>query len=71
MLLGLEVADVDAVGARMVAAGATVIYPIQDQFYGQRSGRMRDPFGHLWILSQPIKAMSRAEIQAGVDAYES
>ncbi len=69
--LCLEVADVDAVGARMVAAGATVVYPIADQFYGERSGRLRDPFGHLWIVSQRIKAMSSAEIQAGVDAYES
>ena len=70
VLLGLEVADVDAVGASMVAAGATVVYPVQDQFYGERSGRLRDPFGHLWILSQRIKDMSKAEIQAGVDAYE-
>ncbi len=70
VILNLEVPDVDAVGARLEAAGATVIYPISDQFYGERSGRFQDPFGHLWIVTKKIKAMSPAEIQAGVDAYE-
>ncbi len=71
VILHLEVADVDAVAARMEAAGATVVYPVQDQFYGERSGRLRDPFGHLWLLSQRTREMTAAEIQAGVDAYGS
>jgi PhnB protein len=45
--------DVDAVWQRTVSAGAEIIFPLADQFYGQRSGRLRDPFGQQWILSQP------------------
>ena len=71
VILNLEVPDVDAVGAALAAAGATVVYPISDHFYGEHSGRFRDPFGHLWIVTKKIKAMTPAEIQAGVDAYES
>lgn len=68
--LHLEVDEVDAVGAALERAGATVIYPIADHFYGERSGRFRDPFGHQWRVTRKIKDMSPAEIQAGVDAYE-
>ncbi len=70
VILNLEVDDVDAVGARLEAAGATVIYPIADHFYGERSGRFQDPFGHLWLVTKKFKEMTPAEIQAGVDAYE-
>jgi len=69
VILTLEVADARAVGARMEAAGATVVYPIEDQFYGERQGRLEDPFGHLWILTQRLKEMTPEEIQRGVDAY--
>jgi PhnB protein len=54
VILGLDVEDVDALGARLVKAGAEVVFPIDNQYYGRREGRLRDPFGHLWILSQPI-----------------
>lgn len=70
VILRLEVADADAVAARMQAAGATVIFPITDHFYGERAGRLRDPFGHMWLLSQRLREMTDAEIQAGIDAYE-
>jgi PhnB protein len=46
--------DVDAAWERALAAGAEVIYPLQDQFYGERGGRLRDPFGHQWMLSRRI-----------------
>ena len=46
--------DVDAAWERAVAAGAEVIYPLQDQFYGERGGRLRDPFGQQWMMSQHI-----------------
>lgn len=42
----------DAVWAAMVAGGAEEVYPLADQFYGRREGRLRDPFGHLWIVGQ-------------------
>jgi PhnB protein len=54
VILTLNVTDADAVGRRMEDAGAKVVFPIADQFYGRREGRLRDPFGHLWIISQPL-----------------
>lgn len=70
ILLHLDVDDADAVGARMVDQGAEVVIPIDDRFYGFREGRIRDPFGHLWIISQKLRDMTPEEIQAGVDAFE-
>lgn len=70
VIINLMVPDVDAVAARMIAAGATVVFPVKDQPYGERSGRLRDPFGHLWLVTQMLREMTDAEIQAGVDAYE-
>jgi PhnB protein len=46
--------DVDTAWQRALSAGAAIIFPLADQFYGQRSGRLRDPSGHQWILSQPL-----------------
>lgn len=54
--------DVDAAWARATAAGAEVIYPLADQFYGERAGRLRDPFGQQWMLSQRIENLSNEEI---------
>jgi PhnB protein len=54
--------DVDAVWERAVAAGAEVIYPLADQFYGERGGRLRDPFGHQWMLSRRIEDLTPEEI---------
>lgn len=51
VIMSLEVADADAVAERMLAAGAGVIFPVADQDYGDRSGRLRDPFGHQWMLT--------------------
>ena len=48
--------DVDAAWERALDAGAEVIYPLEDQFYGERGGRVRDPFGHHWMLSQVIES---------------
>ena len=49
VVLQLHVADVDAVFEAMCQAGATVVFPLQ-LFAGERMGRLRDPFGHLWLL---------------------
>jgi PhnB protein len=49
--IGLYVEDVDAFAERAIAAGAKVIFPIDDWFYGDRGGRLEDPFGHMWIVS--------------------
>lgn len=60
--LHLEVADVDAVHARAVAAGATSERPPADQPYGARQGSIVDPFGHRWLLSQPSETLSPADL---------
>jgi uncharacterized glyoxalase superfamily protein PhnB len=51
--LHLEVADADATVARAAASGATVLQPVEDRFYGSRSGTVRDPFGHTWQIDAP------------------
>ncbi len=55
--------DVDPVWERAIAAGAEVVYPLADQFYGERGGRVRDPFGQQWMLSQRIEQLSAEEIE--------
>jgi hypothetical protein len=54
--------DVDTAWERAVAAGADVVYPLADQFYGERGGRLRDPYGQQWMLSQRIEDLSHEEI---------
>lgn len=66
--LSLHVENVDAVFERAVAAGCEVLVALADQFYGERAGRVRDPFGHVWILSQHIESLSQDELQARMDA---
>ena len=67
----LYVDDVDAVAAQAVAAGAKVIRPVRDQFYGARSGQFQDPFGHLWTLSSRIEDVSPEEIERRAAAFMS
>ena len=59
----LHVADVDTAFEQAVAAGATVVRPLQDQFYGERSGTVRDPFGHEWLLGGHLEDVSTQEMQ--------
>ena len=61
--LHLTAADADAVAARAVEAGATLLRPVQDQFHGNRSGTIADPFGHQWFISQEIEQLSSEEMQ--------
>ncbi len=62
VIIVLHLADVDALWARAVAAGAEVAIPLADQFYGDRTGRLRDPFGHLWIVAQQIEDVPEDEM---------
>src|SRR5258706_218374 len=55
--------DVDAVTARAVSAGAKLLRPVQDQFYGDRSGTILDPFGHKWTIATHKEDLSPEEIQ--------
>src|SRR5690606_30702395 len=59
----LHVDDADAMAARAVEAGATVVFELQDRFYGERSGRLRDPFGYEWILGHSIEEVAPEEMQ--------
>lgn len=54
VLLTLAVADASAIGAAMVEGGATVLVSIEDRPWGKREGRIQDPFGHLWLISQDL-----------------
>jgi PhnB protein len=59
----LHVADVDKVFSKAVEAGASVLRPLQDQFYGERSGTVRDPFGHEWLLGGHLETVTPEEMQ--------
>lgn len=63
VVIHLEVDEVDAVAKRAIAAGAKVIFPVRDQFYGERAGRLQDPFGHMWIVSTRIEQLSGREMR--------
>jgi PhnB protein len=52
--ISLLVADPDAVAQRAVDAGAEIMFPIADQPYGMRQGRIVDPFGHHWLIGRPL-----------------
>lgn len=64
----LYVDDVDALYKQAVSAGAKVVRPVEDQFYGDRSGQVADPFGYTWILSTRKEVVSPEEMQRRFDA---
>ena len=64
----LQVPDVETAFARAVEAGATVVAPLEDQFWGDRYGVVRDPFGHQWSLGQPVREVSMEEISAAMSS---
>ncbi len=59
----LHVDNADAVVARAVEAGATLERPVQDEFYGERGGVVRDPFGHRWNIGHSFEELSPEEMQ--------
>lgn len=65
--LHLYVPDADATAARAVAAGATIVRPLADQFYGDRSGTLRDPFGHVWFVATRKEQLTATEVQRRYD----
>ena len=58
----LYVGDSDALFAQAVAAGAKVLQPLSDKFYGDRSGTVQDPFGHVWSISTHKEDLTPAQI---------
>ncbi|MBS1691860.1 MAG: VOC family protein [Actinobacteria bacterium] len=66
----LQVTDVDEKFKKVVDAGATVVMPLEDQFWGDRYGAVRDPFGHLWSLGQPVREVSMEEIEQAMKQHQ-
>jgi len=63
VMLHLYVEDVDAVVARALAAGAQIRQPVEKKFYGDRSGSITDPFGHIWHIATHVEDVSPEETQ--------
>ena len=59
----LQVEDVDAFVARAVGAGAKITMPVDDMFWGDRYGKLEDPFGHHWSVATHIRDVSPDELQ--------
>jgi PhnB protein len=68
-IMALHIPDVDRLWEQAVAAGCEVVYPLADQFYGDRGGRLRDPFGHQWMLSTHIEDVERDEMDRRMRAW--
>jgi PhnB protein len=63
VILNLYVADVDGTVSYAVKEGAKLIFPVEDQFYGDRAGRIQDPFGHMWIISKHLRKVSPKQME--------
>jgi PhnB protein len=68
--LHLEVQDADAAWARALKAGAEVFQPLQDAFWGERTGQFIDPFGHRWAVAQRVRDVPHDEVvRLAAEAY--
>tara|TARA_R110002095_G_scaffold201208_2_gene181930 strand:- start:7160 stop:7639 length:480 start_codon:yes stop_codon:yes gene_type:complete len=68
VFLHLQVEDVDATFKQAVAAGAKIMMPVTDMFWGDRYGQVEDPFGHCWSVATHIRDLGLDEIKAGMQA---
>ncbi|MGH8549515.1 MAG: VOC family protein [Methylococcales bacterium] len=66
--LHVYVEDVDALFVQAVDAGAKAVKPVQDQFYGDRTGTLEDPFGHVWFLATRKEDLTPGEINQRAEA---
>jgi PhnB protein len=64
------VEDVDATFERAISEGATSLQPVEDKFYGDRSGQFEDPFGHRWSVATRIEDLSAQEMAERAAAAE-
>lgn len=67
--LHIYVPDADATFAKALASGATVRYPMEDAFWGDRYGKVADPFGHEWGIATHVKDLSPEEMQRAAEAW--
>lgn len=68
VFLMIYVPDVDAAFPKAIAAGATEVRPVQNQFYGDRSGTLKDPYGYHWTLATHIEDVPQDEIERRMQA---
>jgi PhnB protein len=68
VVLHLFTADVDALWDRAVDAGAEILHPLADQFWGDRQGQVTDPFGHRWGMAKHLRDVPRQEIERAAAA---
>lgn len=61
--------DVDSLWQRAINAGCEEVFPLEMQFYGDKGGRVRDPFGHTWGLGQHVEDVSEEEMTERVSAF--
>jgi PhnB protein len=66
--LHLQVSNADSAWAQALAAGAQVVFPLMDQFWGDRYGQLRDPFGHKWAIAQTVAKPTVDELEKGAKA---
>jgi PhnB protein len=66
--LHVYVEDVDATFDRAVAAGAEVLQPLENKFYGDRAAQLRDPFGHVWSIATHVEEVPADEMQKRAEA---
>jgi PhnB protein len=64
----LYVKDVDAMAEKALAAGAKLIRPVEDKFYGDRTGSIEDPFGHVWHIATHKEDLSMAQMRKRAEA---
>ena len=69
MSLFVYVPDVDATFKQAVAAGAAVIFPVADMFWGDRAGNLKDPFGYQWMIATHKQDLSKDEIKKNAEAF--
>lgn len=62
--IDVYVSDVDALVARAIEHGATVVMPVSDAFWGDRCGVIKDPHGHVWMLATHVRTLTKEEIDA-------
>ncbi|GDY09659.1 MAG: VOC family protein [Planctomycetota bacterium] len=70
IVLMLYLEKVDEVFARAIAAGAKELRPVQNQFYGDRSGTLEDPFGHKWTIATHIEDLTPEEMEQRMAAMK-
>ena len=69
--LHLYVEDVDSVFSQAVSAGAVALLPVNDAFWGDRYGILKDPFGHRWSVASRLEDLSPAELQKRAKVFAS